>query len=383
MKSLMGWLAMAVLVLACGDDDAVDSGMDATPDSTLDTGVDAGDGGGDASDVGLDAGDGGGRCELPEPAPVLCAPAATDYAPAADDMWPACVSDEGEYVRIQDSISSIQRVLAFEEIASLLFDPESDPSADDFIAARMIYQEEEGLDSRLVRRYDALIDVPDGTDCTLDGVPEMFPEYCVGPATLQPAILDAFADGAMGGGRVAAARVEAVLLWFLYVSTNKEAFTCTTAAKDCDSSYAYYTGGEAARGGVGLARYVEIADPAAHDRVWDALLGLRCWRDLDDEATATMLEFRDWARAQLDRSVSHGFAAVVRSRIEALCTSEGEVADYHWAFLNTLAPALYRAASAVDPTGALTIRTELSRASAAEADLDAVAGAIDTAFPCP
>ena len=96
-----------------------------------------------------------------------------------------------------------------------------------------------------------------------------------------------------------------------------------------------------------------------------------------------MLELRDWARTQLDRSVSHGFAAVVRSRIEALCTSEGEVAEYHWAFLNTLAPALYRAASLVDPTGALTIRTELSRASAADADLDAVAGAIDTAFPCP
>ena len=101
----------------------------------------------------------------------------------------------------------------------------------------------------------------------------MFPDYCVGPARIQPVILGALQQGAMGVGDplVNAARVEAGLLWFFYVSQYKESYTCTTKAKDCDSAYAYYTGGEPARGGIGLAGRVAEADPAAHDRAWDGL----------------------------------------------------------------------------------------------------------------
>ena len=69
---------------------------------------------------------------------------------------------------IQPDISTIARVGAYEELQALLFDPTTDPSADDFLDGRLLYQEAEGLDSRLVRRYDPHFAVPDGTDCTID-----------------------------------------------------------------------------------------------------------------------------------------------------------------------------------------------------------------------
>ena len=252
----------------CGDDSGEsDAAVDA--DATLDGTLDAGDA---ARPIGPE-------CEelASTPPMVSCEILETDYRPGAEDMWPPCISDDGEYNRIQESISSIARVRAFDEIGETLFDPASPASPEEFLAARMIYQTDEGLDSRVVRRYDPHFSVPEGTDCTVEGVPEMFPSYCVGPAILQPIILNALRDGSMGEGDpiVHAAHVEAGLLWFFYASQYKESFTCTTKAKDCDSAYAYYTGGEPARGGVGLAGRVASADSAAHDRAWDGLLASR------------------------------------------------------------------------------------------------------------
>ena len=37
---------------------------------------------------------------------------------------------------------------------------------------------------------------------------------------------------------VSAAKVEAGLLWFMYVSTHKEGYSCKVLAKDCDSAWA-------------------------------------------------------------------------------------------------------------------------------------------------
>ncbi|NIS33831.1 MAG: hypothetical protein GWO04_29455, partial [Actinobacteria bacterium] len=59
-------------------------------------------------------------CALPVMPDVTCEPLPTDYSPGADDMWEPCISDDGTYHRIQESISTIQRVRAFEEIATLL-----------------------------------------------------------------------------------------------------------------------------------------------------------------------------------------------------------------------------------------------------------------------
>lgn len=353
---------LALSLLACGDDDT------GTPDMA-------------PADAAAPADFGPApTCSLPAPPTVACEPLATDYAPGADDMWAPCISDDGTYHRIEESISTVARVRAFEAIADLLFDPSGAPSPDDYLMARMLYQEDEGLDSRVARRYDPRFEVPEGTDCTQPGAAEAFPDYCIGPSTLQPLILEGLNEGIAGGGVLPAARVEAGLIWFLYASTRKEALSCTSTPKDCDSSYAYYTGGEVDRGGIGLARYVDEVDPSAHDRVWDALLAVRCWRDLDAAETATDLELRDRARAQLDTAVTHGLAQVVRARLTAMCdASDGLAAAYHWTFVRTVAPALYptlgdqratvEAAVAIDDAGAV--------------DTDAFAAALDAAYDCP
>jgi len=313
-----------------------------------------------------------------------CTRAPTDYAPGADDDWPACISDDGQYHRVEPTISTVARVMAFETIAGLLFDPGRDPSPAEFLMARVLYQESEGLDSRIVRRFDPHFVVPDGTSCGDPGAPEMVPDYCVGPARLQPLILGALNAGIDGTEpRAQAARIEAALLWFLYVSAYKEGLTCTTVPRDCDSSYAYYTGGEAAREGIGLARYVRGVDPLAHDRAWDGILALRCWRDLDPAATATDLATRELARDQYDRAVLDGVAAVLRQRLVLLGAATGGEAVYQHAFVTTLGPVLDRHMRSTAPAEATALATALSASDPASVDVEAAVAAIDAVFRCP
>jgi hypothetical protein len=319
----------------------------------------------------------------PAPDPMGCVAEMGDYAPA-NGAYAPCVSDMGGYVPIEETISTIGRVRAFEEIAALLFDASRDAPPADFTAARLIYQEDEGLDSRVVRRYDPHFTVPDGTDCSLPGVPVAFPDYCVGPALLTPIALDALNAGIAGDSpRANAGRLEGALLWFLYVSTYKEGLTCTTTARDCDSAWAYYTGGEAARCGIGLSRYVSTADPYAHDRAWDGALALRCWRDLDSEVVATDLALRDQARAQYDRAVLHGVSAIVRERLQAADATTGAEQAYHWGFVTVLGQALDREMEARSPTDAASLRAALGTESAAGADINRAMAAIDAVFSCP
>ena len=362
------------LLAGCGDD-----GHEEHEDDTHE------DGG--HEDGGQDAG--ASACE-PRPASEVpeamgCEPRTGDYQPCSDDDgYAACVSDDGEYHRIQESISTIGRVQAFENIRELLFDEAEDAAPADFLMARMLYQEDEGLDSRVVRRYDPYFEVPAGTDCTQPDVPEMYPDYCVGPGKLQPILLDAFNQGAMGNApREQAARIEAALLWFLFSSANKEALTCTSAIQDCDSAYAYYTGGEEARGGIGLAGYVADVDPYAHDRAWDGLLAVRCWRDLDDGAMAEDEALRDRARAQYFAALIDGLAAIVKAGLERLADSTGDEQRYHFAFVTTLGPALLPEAEMRASAAADTLAAELDKDDPADVDTAAAIDAIDEAFDCP
>jgi len=376
-------LTVSLLLSACGDDATpTDAGMsdssmsDATPtDSSM-------------SDSSMsDASIVPPTCAvLPDPPDPTCTPTPTDYAPGATDMWPACVSDDGDYHRIEPVISSEARVAAFEDIAPLLFDPTSDPSADDFISARLIYQEDQGIDSRVVRRYDPHFSVPDGTDCTAPGVAEMFPDYCVGPGLLSPMILDEFAAGATGSGseapRVHAARIEAGLIWFFYVSSFKESLTCTAKPKDCDSAYAYYTGGAQAGMGTGLSARVRAVSPEADARAFDGFLGLRCWRDLDPAAMAGDLTRRDWARGQFDRAELDGVAAILRARLVSLCDLTGAELAYQWAFVQTLGPVLSRDAGERSATDAAVLDAAWSASAPTEVDMTALLTALDSLYPC-
>lgn len=319
-----------------------------------------------------------------------CVPLDTDYTPrdegSANDDYEACVSDGGEYVVSRaegaDGISAISRVGAFEEIREILgFPAEKVPSPDDFVAARVIYSREQGLESRVNRREDEHYPPLDEACQDLsEDEQEANADRCVGPAKIRPILLDAFQKGAQGEGdaTVHAARIEAALLWFFYVSMHKEATSATVAKNDVDSVWAKYTGGEPRDGKpVGLARYVRARSEQVHDRIYDGILAVRCWRDLDDADTATDLEMRDRARAQLDRAALKGLALIVRSRVQKLdCPASFET-------VKILGGVLDREATERDPDRAAVLRTELAKSEPAQVDADAVATALDALFPCP
>jgi len=313
-----------------------------------------------------------------------CTPLADDYSPGVTDSWDSCISDDGEYHPFEINISTVARVGAFERIADLLFG--RPPSASDFIEARLIYAEEQGLESRVSRREDE--HYPAAPSACRDLTPAEqadYPERCVGPVLIQPLLNDAFASGANGDDlRINAARIEAALLWFLYVSVYKEATTCTETARDCDSSWAYYTGGAEQDSGLGLARYTRDRSVQAHDRVWDGLLAVRCWRDLDNPTgTAMDLALRDRALAQLDRALLRGVALIVRARLAELANACPGDADAVWSFLQVLGPVLDREAEERDAADAALLRTEFSRSDPATVDVAAAIGTLDDTFPCP
>jgi|GEM_PF-1242597 len=303
-------------------------------------------------------------------------------------QWETCRADTTEYERFEETISSIARIGAFEDIADLLWENEMEIMDQDFIDSNLIYVEEEGLDSRVSRREDEhYMPVMEGgmtLSCRDDGVPEKDPNRCVGPAQIRPLVLDAFTEGAMGEGehKVEAAKVEAALLWFLYVSSYKEATTCAAKAKDCDSSFAYYGGGEQQDGGLGLARYFKTHAPAAHDEVWDGLIAVRCWRGIDDGEEATNTELHDMALAELDEGLDYGLARLVVWRLDEFDANEGVDRDADWAFLKILGPALQRAADARDANAAASLETAWA-GTADELDVAATKSTIETLFPAP
>lgn len=369
-------LLSGVLLAGCPED---------TPDPTWL------DGGGDGLDRDGPAGDGGvcqGQWQLPDVKGnnPSCKPSPTDYKPNdANDGWQPCISDNNTYNQFQTTISSIARVAAFETITGLLLTSDP-PTTQDFIDAKVAYTQPEGLDSRVSRREDEHYPAASKKCADMSAAEiQAHQDRCVGQAQIQPLLNQAFADGAAGKQPLLnAARVESALLWFLYVSTYKEGITCTRKKKDCDSSYAYYTGGEPRSGGKGLARYVRQVSTQAHDRTFDGILAVRCWRDLDSADTATDLTLRDRAMAQLDRALLRGLAVLVRSRIKA--TQSASCAGTRaalWASVQILGNVLDREATERDAAKAQLVRDELARASAAEADLTGLSATLQELFPCP
>ncbi len=311
-----------------------------------------------------------------------CSPAADDYLPRdpGADAWPPCISDSGTYERIEPSVSSIARVEAYEAIGALLWDQV--PTHDDFIAARVIFEEEQGLGSRVARRYDVHYPPPAAGECDEEGIAAAHPHYCVGPATLQPIVVGAFAGGALGSDRVVnAAKIGAALQWFLYVSAIKEATTCTEKPKDCDSSWAYYSGGTPRATPVGLALDIDRYAPQTHDRAYDAVLAVRCWRDLDRAVPAEELDTRDRAIAQLDRALVRGMAILIRQRLLALECATGDYLRATLAGLQILVPLLDRETRDRDPAAA-DLLLALVNGDAGSSVADAVA-AVDSVFACP
>ncbi len=330
-----------------------------------------------------------------------CVAQSTDYQPVTNpnaDPYAPCVTDDGDYHLIADTPSSIARVEAYEEVMAILRD---DMTPDGFTRARAAYAVDEGLESRLVRREDLFYPpVPEadwdpGVDpdkqCTVQANVDRYPERCAGPARIAPIINDAFVGGQMGEGDalVHVARIEAAMLWFLHLSVYKEANTCLLKDKDCDSSWAYYTGGFDRMGGIGLSREVSSLSVLAHSRIWDGFSAVRCWRELYpiedfptiDDVDANGQALVNDAFDQLGTALWYGLSRIVRDRLEQLTMSCGTQAEAHWAFLQIVGPVLDEHAARVGATelGSLWSTEEPPEFEQIEAAIET----LDDAFACP
>lgn len=331
---------------------------------------------------------------------AACSPNANDYQPGAEDSYPACATDDGSYTLIDGTPSSLARVEAYEEVLSILA---GDNSVDGFTAARAKYSEGEGLESRLQRREDLhFAEIPKsdwepGVDgdkqCTVPSNVAAYPGRCAGPARIAPLMNEAFAAGQTGEGTAAAhvARIEAAGLWFLYLSVYKEANTCFSGkAKDCDSAWAYYTGGFDRAGGIGFAADVRDVSTEAHAAIWDGFSAFRCIRevypaddtpaiaDLDMEGQALLCS----AQSQLSTALDFGLAQVVRARLEALKDLEGVEAQAAWAGLEILGPVLDRAGNERDVQSYGALEQFWTLGQPAAAGIDAALQSLDAVFNC-
>jgi hypothetical protein len=349
-----------------------------------------------------------GTGEIPEIDESACEALESDYQPrdnaSSDDDWPACITDDGEYHLVADAPSSIARVEAFETIADLLW-RNGTPSMDDFTSARSAYSEAEGLESRLVRREDMHYpeipeaDWEEGVDpdkqCTVTENAEKYPDRCAGPGKIAPLVQEAFAAGQTcdGNPNVHAARIEAGLLWFLYLSPYKECFTCTLKGKDCDSCWAYYTGGYDRASGIGISGLVREISDQSHQAIFDGVSAVRCWRDLYPEADYPTwddvppegqdLHALGWE--QLDNALHRGLALVVRKKLEDYATVCGtSEATPIWAFLEVLGPVLDREATERNGAAAQALVGFWQDGEPTSIDEVVVAiDTLDTIFGCP
>ena len=187
-----------------------------------------------------------------------------------EDQWPACISDRNEYVAFSPNISSLARVGAFEQISRILgFGTGKAPSPAEFTEARVIYTQEQGIESRVSRREDehyppAAKACRDMTEAEIAANTDR----CVGPAKIRPILNAAFQEGMAGQDpALNAARIEGALLWFLYISIFKEA----TTAADHPARHRFHVGqihrgrtAQRGRGPVPLRPGAQPGHPRSH-----------------------------------------------------------------------------------------------------------------------
>lgn len=369
----MTWVAALALAAACGP-----------KPSETDGGTDGG-----TYDAGYCA-----QADHPENVSA-CTPLATDYRPRAGvpgaNGWPACISDDNTWHLIGTGLpAAVARSVAFETMGTKLWHKAGTPTKDDFLSARDDYSVASGLASRVVRRQDVHYPEVPGTDkfaCSNAGIPEQYPDRCAGPAKLKPLIDDAFQKGlAEQQPLVQAARIEAALLWFFYLSMTSEVWTCSFSdLADCDSASGYYSQLRTRSDPAGLGRYVAALGPETHHRIHDALLAERCWRDVDSAmpASSQYLFLYDRALAQLDTATLRGLGLILRARIGWVACTTGEAQLAHMEFVKVLGGLLDHQAVAIDATQAAKLKAFTGNPTGDESAVASAQAAIDALFACP
>ena len=109
-----------------------------------------------------------------------------------------------------------------------------------------------------MRRYDPRLDPPPEGEwsCGDEATYLAYPDFCVGPSTIGPLVTQAFVDGIEGKLPLEnAAKIEAGLTWFLYISVLKEAETCIEKPKIATPAGPTTPGVHSARSPLGLRRW--------------------------------------------------------------------------------------------------------------------------------
>ena len=290
----------------------------------------------------------------------------------------------------RDNSAASARTLAYDAMAAKLWDNPAAPTPADFLSARDDYSVAQGLASRVARRQDVSYpEVPGGDKfaCQADpAVAAQYPDRCAGPAKLKPLVDAAFVAGSNGERpRVQAARIEAGLLWFLHLSMTSEVWTCSfDKAADCDAAAGYYAAELARTPATGFGRYVARTGPETHARIFDALLAVRCWRDVDTALPATRSDLYQAALGQLDRASLRGIALAVAERLGAARCVGGEAREAALEFVKVLGGFLVHAAESRDAAAAA--RWAAFAASpdvSAEAAVQAAQEDLAALFSCP
>jgi hypothetical protein len=185
--------------------------------------------------------------------------------------------------------------------------------------------------------------------------------------------------------RIQAARIEAALLWFMYLSTLSEVWTCSfDDIEDCDSMWAYLNGARPREAPIGLGKYIKDLGPMTYDRTFDGVLAVSCWREVDPAMPAMNQNLYQLAVEQTDKAALRGLALILRDRIGQLGCSTGEQQLANLAFVNVLGGFMDRALiRASDPTRSDALAAQLSAATPAEVDIAKAQGLIDELFRCP
>lgn len=390
----LAWVG-ALLLGGCPGDDTASDGTETASDTDTGSGTDSADSGSGTAGECVPSDD-----ELAPFDESSCAPEATDYQPtvdgSADDMWPACTNDDGSYTPLEPS-GAAARVEAWEEMRSIFA---AGLTPDDFTAAREQYAIDQGIESRVLRREDVRYPEIPAEDqdpmvdfdkqCTIESNVMAYPDRCAGPAKISPLIDEAFVAGQTGEGdpAVHAARIDAAIAWFMYISVLKEStFSCPVAefGGDCDSGWAYYNGSTGRDAPLGLGGDVNDVSPLANNRIFDGLAAMRCWRDTypADMDADTSDPFFGYGRDQLDRANTHGYARVLRDRLSRQLPLCGSEADANWAWVQVAGQGLVKAAQDTDATHAATWEALIANDAPTPEDILAGAAALDALFPCP
>jgi hypothetical protein len=314
-----------------------------------------------------------------------CKPLPDDYTPrdaaSANDTWPACISDSNQYVPIGPLTITAAHAQDFEDISSLLrFGGLYAPTPQEFAMAHALYSSDGGIASFVLNLEDD--HYPAAPKRCQDLAPDeqaSYPFRCVGPIRIK-AILDIAFEAGQKAEEPAlqVARIEAALLWYFYMTTYQEAIRAALVAEAIDGAWGAYSGGESREKPKGLAKYVFDRDQEAHQRIWDGLLALRCWRDLDNpQGPAMDLAMQKRAVEQLDRALLRGIAAILRQRIQVISCEPA------WESSELIGGILLRESKARDAELGQVFLEEISRRRATLVDAEKLTSAIDELFPCP